>query len=221
MPKVLVVEDQPSTVAILRYHLESAGFDEVVAGDVQEGWRLLTSEFPDAAVVDIRLPGEDGWTLIRRIRSDGRFQDLPVVVLTGAVEPEVMDLAKTLRCDYLAKPFAASALVAKVRTHIEDRQKRVAVPPPPPGPARMVQMVPVRVVLLLDAYRIEGICYLPPELGRFSDAWESVMRDDRSYIPLTDARITSSEAEGIAAPAFVEVRKADVRAVFPSDQPVA
>lgn len=221
MPKVLVVEDQPSTVAILRYHLESAGFDEVVAGDVQEGWRLVTSEFPDAAVVDIRLPGEDGWALIRRIRSDGRFQDLPVIVLTGAVEPEVMDWAKSLRCDYLAKPFAASALVAKVRALIEDRQKRITVPPPPPEPAQKIQMVPVRVVLLLDSYRVEGTCYLPPELGRFSDAWESVMRDNRSYIPLTDARITSPEGELVAAPAFAEVRKADVRAVFPSDRPVA
>jgi CheY-like chemotaxis protein len=221
MPKVLVVEDQPSTVAILRYHLESAGFDEVVAGDIQEGWRLLTSEFPDAAVVDIRLPSEDGWTLIRRVRADARFADLPIVVLTGSVEPETMDLAKSLRCDYLAKPFAASALVAKVRALVEERQKRFAVPPPPPSPSQRIQMVPVRVVLLLDAYRIEGTCYLPPELGRFSDAWESVMRDNRSYIPLTDARISSIDGEGVAAPAFTEVRKADVRAVFPSDQPVA
>ena len=73
----------------------------------------------------------------------------------------------------------------------------------------------VRALLLLDTYRIEGSLHLPSELTRFSDAWESVMRDHREYVPITDVEIkTLDEAKLVASP-FIEVRKADIRAVFP------
>ena len=78
-------------------------------------------------------------------------------------------------------------------------------------------MVIVPVVLLLDAYRIEGKLHLPPELVRFSDAWESVMRDHREYVPVTDARITTIDGVEVVESPFLEVRKSDVRAVFPRD----
>lgn len=219
MAKVLVVDDQPSTIAIVRYHLESGGFAGVFAGDVHEGWRLLVSESPDAAVVDIRLPGPDGWTLIERLRADGRFRSLPVIVLTGLVEDEVVERARQLGCIYLSKPFAASALLEKLRTTLRDRGMHPPVARPAanlPGPK--VTLVEVGVVVLLDAYRIEGKVHLPPELGRFSDAWESVMRDQRTFIPLTDARVTAAgSGVEVSAPPFIEIRKSDVRAVYPGD----
>jgi DNA-binding response OmpR family regulator len=219
MTKILVVEDQPSVVSIIRYHLENEGFTGLFAEDVQEGWQTLVSEVPDAVVMDIRLPGAEGWTLIERIRNDGRYHDMPVVILTGLLEPEVVERAASLRCDYLSKPFAATALLTKIRALIKSRQE-VSPPPPPPGtvgPTRShVAMVAVGVVILLDHYRIEGTVHLPPELTRFSDAWESIVRDPRSFFPVTEARITSN-GEVLATPGFMEVRKADVRAVFPEE----
>ncbi|MGH2787681.1 MAG: response regulator [Actinomycetota bacterium] len=218
MTKVLVVEDQPSVVSIIRYHLENEGFTGLFAEDVQEGWQTLVSEVPDAVVMDIRLPGAEGWTLIERIRNDGRYHDMPVVILTGLLEPEVVERAASLRCDYLSKPFAATALLTKIRALIKSRQE--GSPPPPPGTVGTtrshVAMVAVGVVILLDHYRIEGTVYLPPELARFSDAWESIVRDPRSFFPVTEARITSN-GEVLATPGFMEVRKADVRAVFPEE----
>jgi DNA-binding response OmpR family regulator len=221
MAKILVVEDQPSVVSIIRYHLENEGFTGLFAEDVQEGWRTLVSEIPDAVVMDIRLPGTEGWSLIERIRNDGRYHDLPIVILTGLLEPEVVQRAAALRCDYLSKPFAASALLTKIRTSIKTREAAGATAPPPPlgtssVPAQ-VRIVAVGVVILLDHYRIEGTVHLPPELSRFSDAWESIVRDPRSFFPVTEARITTNGREVVATPGFIEVRKADVRAVFPRE----
>lgn len=219
MPKILVVEDQQSVVAIVRYHLESAGMEGIFASDVQTGWRLVMTEAPDAAVVDIGLPGPDGWELIEKLRGDDRFADLPVVVLTGLIEPEVVRRATDLRCEYLSKPFAASALLAKIRGRIQGGA-HVARPVPRHDPNR-VELVVVGVALLLDHYQIEGNVHLPPELARFSDAWESLIRDNRDYLPVTDVRVTLRDGHTVvASPPFMEVRKADVRAVFPQDSPV-
>lgn len=219
MPKILVVEDQQSVVAIVRYHLESAGMEGLFASEVADGWRLLTTEAPDAAVVDIGLPGADGWTLIEKLRSDERFARLPVIVLTGLIEPEVVRRAASLGCDYLSKPFAASALLTKIRAGIEPA-------PPMRGPAprqdpNKVELVVVGVVMLLDHYQVEGKVHLPPELARFSDAWESVIRDNRDFLPVTDVRVSLRDGHSVvASPSFLEIRKADVRAVFPQDAPV-
>ncbi len=217
MPKILVVEDQQSVVAIVRYHLESAGMDGFFASDVQAGWRLLTSERPDAAVIDIGLPGPDGWSLIEKLRGDERFAGLPVVVLTGLIEPDVVRRAASLGCEYLSKPFAASALVGKIRDALEPGPPR---PRKPETDANKVELVVVGVVMLLDHYQVEGKVHLPPELARFSDAWERLIRDNRDYVPVTDVRVSLHDGHSVAAPAFMAVRKADVRAVFPQDAPV-
>jgi DNA-binding response OmpR family regulator len=218
MAKILVVEDQQSVVAIVRYHLESAGMEGFFASDVHDGWRLLTTEAPDAAVVDIGLPGADGWTLIEKLRHDERFARLPVVVLTGLIEPEVVRRAASLGCEYLSKPFAASALLGKIRDGL---QPGAARPPEPRPDPNKVELVVVGVVMLLDHYQVEGKVHLPPELARFSDAWESLIRDNRDYVPVTDVRVSSRDGHAVvASPSFMEVRKADVRAVFPQDSPV-
>jgi DNA-binding response OmpR family regulator len=219
MPKIVVVEDQQSVVAIVRYHLESAGMEGSFASDVQDGWRLLTTEAPDAAVVDIGLPGADGWTLIEKLRGDERFAGLPVVVLTGLIEPEIVRRATSLGCDYLSKPFAASALLSKIREGLEPRAAtpRAELRADP----NKVELVVVGVVMLLDHYQVEGKVHLPPELARFSDAWESLIRDNRDYVPVTDVRVSLRDGHTVVAqPSFMEVRKADVRAVFPQDAPV-
>jgi hypothetical protein len=74
------------------------------------------------------------------------------------------------------------------------------------------------VVLLLDACRISATVYLAPELGRFSEAWESVMNDHRLFIPVTNAVVTTLAGETVGErSAFMQVRKTDIRAVSPLD----
>jgi DNA-binding response OmpR family regulator len=216
MTKVLVIDDDPSTVTVVRYHLENAGFDGIYASDAEEGWRLLVTDVPDVVVVDIRLPGEDGWSFLKRMRSDGRFSSIPAVVLSGIEQDGADEQARSLGAEFLSKPFAATALLTRIRGLADDSEP-VGEALPSSVPARRVEMVVVSVVLLLDAYRIEGKLHLPPELVRFSDAWESILRDHREYVPVTDAVVATVQGVELVASPFLEVRKSDVRAVFPRD----
>jgi hypothetical protein len=81
-----------------------------------------------------------------------------------------------------------------------------------------VELDSTPVVLLLDACRISATIYLAPELGRFSEAWESVMNDHRLFIPVTNAVVSMLGGERVGErAAFMQVRKTDIRAVSPLD----
>lgn len=218
--KVLVVEDDPTTVEVLRYHLAEAGFDCVAGGTVDEGWRLLEAEHPMMAIVDIRLPGAYGGKLLEKIRNDERFARMPVMVLTGLLDPEAIEQAKRFGCEYMGKPFEPDDLIAKIR-------RLVSVEPVAPMPLltgepdRYVKLAPVRVLLLTDSYQITGNIHVSPKQNRFSDAWESLMRDGRAFIPVTDARVSRADgSQVIASPTFMEISKADVRGICPVDKTV-
>jgi DNA-binding response OmpR family regulator len=220
MTKVLVVEDEPKVLQIMRYHFASAGLEGVYAPDADEGWRMLVTETPDVVVMDLQTDG--GWPLVERIRGDGRFSTSPVILLSRNLEQETIDKATKLRCEYLSKqPLVATALLNKVKAVVkqaEEGRGRGGPPPPPGADPRHIQLVEVGVVILMDAYRIEGNVHLPPEVSRFSDAWESIVRDQRSYFPVTDARVMTVDGDLVlATAAFIEVRKSDVRGVFPAD----
>jgi two-component system phosphate regulon response regulator PhoB len=221
MATILIVEDQPSVAEVVRYHLENSGFDALVTGDVESAWRLLIAEQPDAAVVDIKLPDVDGWTLLERIRGDARYADMPAVVLTGLPEPEVVERAGRLGCQYLSKPFAASALVGKMQLLLQEPQVDVqgngSLTASSVDESAKIKMVTIRAVLLLDGYEVEGTVHLPPHLGRFSDAWEEVIADHREFLPITDAKITVEGRNAVAHAAFLQVRKSRVQGVFPKD----
>jgi DNA-binding response OmpR family regulator len=214
MTKVLVVEDEPKVLQIMRYHFASAGFEGVYAPNVDEGWRMLVTDSPDVVVMDLQTEG--GWPLVERIRGDGRFSSAPVVLLSSDLERNTVERARTLGCEYLSKqPLVATALMNKVKAVVE---RDSGPPPPPSADPRHIELVEVDVVILMDAYRIEGNVHLPPELSRFSDAWESVVRDQRSYFPVTDAKVMTVDGGVVlATAAFIEVRKSDVRGVFPAD----
>lgn len=89
---------------------------------------------------------------------------------------------------------------------------------PPNEDDERVDLDSTPVVLLLDACQITATIYLAPELGRFSEAWESVMRDHRLFIPVTDATVTTLIGEPVGERSdFMQVRKTDIRAVSPLD----
>lgn len=113
--KILIVEDEPKTGAYLKQGLSEAGFVVDLARDGLDGRHLALTEDYDLIVLDVMLPGLDGWQVLREIRHAGRH--LPVLFLTA--RDQVEDRVKGLESgadDYLVKPFAFSELLARVRS---------------------------------------------------------------------------------------------------------
>jgi two-component system copper resistance phosphate regulon response regulator CusR len=113
--KLLIIEDEAKTAAYLKKGLSEQGFVVDTSEDGELGLELAQQTDYDLVVLDVMLPGFDGWAVLSRLRSLGR--DLPVLMLTArdAVEDRVKGLNLGAD-DYLVKPFAFSELVARVRT---------------------------------------------------------------------------------------------------------
>ena len=113
--RILVVEDEPKTGDYLKQGLTEAGFMVDLARDGLDGLHLALTEAYDLAVLDVMLPGIEGWQVLQGIRKAGK--DMPVLFLTA--RDSVDDRVKGLELgadDYLVKPFAFSELLARVRT---------------------------------------------------------------------------------------------------------
>jgi two-component system copper resistance phosphate regulon response regulator CusR len=113
--RILVVEDEPKTGDYLKQGLTEAGFMVDLARDGLDGVHLALTEAYELAVLDVMLPGIEGWQVLQGIRKAGK--DMPVLFLTA--RDSVDDRVKGLELgadDYLVKPFAFSELLARVRT---------------------------------------------------------------------------------------------------------
>jgi len=113
--KILIVEDEPKIGDYLRQGLAEAGFVVDLARDGLDGLHLALTEAYDLAILDVMLPGIDGWQVLQGIRRSGK--EIPVLFLTA--RDDVDDRVKGLELgadDYLVKPFAFSELLARVRT---------------------------------------------------------------------------------------------------------
>ena len=195
-----MAEDDPRIVSLVRQRLTIEGFQVLEAGDPQEAWRTLIEDGADAALIDLSLRNEaDGWRLIGTVRDDGRFARLPIVVVTATPRAEVEEKATSLNCAFLSKPFDPDELVASIRGAMGAALQKVGV------------------TILLAALKIEGTVHLTSELSRFSDAWEILMRDDRSFIPVTGVTVSMPDGSNPSTVPFLQVKKADILAVYPAD----
>jgi DNA-binding response OmpR family regulator len=111
--KVLVVDDEPTLVAALRYNLEREGFQVLEAGDGEMALQLARSQSPDLVILDLLLPGLDGLEVCRRLR---RESAVPIIMLTAKGEETDRVVGLELGADdYVAKPFSMRELLARVR----------------------------------------------------------------------------------------------------------
>lgn len=113
---ILVVDDEPEIVEIVRDYLDRAGFRVVVAHDGQQALRLARSERPSLMVLDLMLPGMDGLDVVRMLRGDASMRSLPIIMLTARVEETDRLIGLELGADdYITKPFSPREVVARVR----------------------------------------------------------------------------------------------------------
>ena len=114
MAKVLIVEDDAVIADGMAHHLTAAGFDPIRVENGTAGLARLRFERPDVCVVDLMLPGTDGWKLIENARSEGIGTPIIVVSPRGTEHDRVHAL-EIGADDYLVKPFSMKELVARVR----------------------------------------------------------------------------------------------------------
>ena len=113
---ILVVDDEPGIVTIVRDYLERAGFRVLTAGDGETAMRLARMERPGLMVLDLMLPGIDGLDILTLLRSDPTLRLIPVIMLTARVEEADRLVGLELGADdYVTKPFSPRELVARVR----------------------------------------------------------------------------------------------------------
>lgn len=113
--RVLLAEDEPNIVESLQFLLQRADFDVRVAGDGQLALQAALEDTPDVLVLDVMLPGLDGYEILRRIRADRRAQALPVLMLTAKGQREDREMAIESGADiFMTKPFANSEIIAAV-----------------------------------------------------------------------------------------------------------
>jgi DNA-binding response OmpR family regulator len=111
--KVLLIDDDTTLCGLLSEHLRAAGYIVVTASDGLGGLRLASEEQPHLIILDLMMPGMDGWTVCERLRSES---SIPIIVLTA--KSEEIDKLRSFRLgvdDYVTKPFSFAELAARTR----------------------------------------------------------------------------------------------------------
>jgi two-component system, cell cycle response regulator DivK len=117
--RILAIEDHAENRRILGYLLASAGFEMIEAVTGEEGVAAAEKERPDLIIMDIQLPGLDGYEATRRIKANPALRHIPIIVVTSYALSGDDVKAFEAGCDaYVTKPFVPRELLAKVRTYL-------------------------------------------------------------------------------------------------------
>ena len=114
-PRVLIVEDDPDLLVVLRVNLTAMGVEPILAGDGRTAISRIEAERPDAVVLDVMLPGIDGWSVLEDLHAMG--DPVPIVVCSAKKDIQDMDRARELGASgYVIKPFDIDRLIDAVMT---------------------------------------------------------------------------------------------------------
>lgn len=119
-PQVLIVEDEPDNQEIVRAVVEDIlGYHATLASDGMEAMARLSEELPNLVLLDLMLPKLDGYEVVRRMKSDSRTRNVPVIAITALARPRDRARALEAGCDdFVDKPFDLDALERKIRARI-------------------------------------------------------------------------------------------------------
>ncbi len=214
-PTVVVVDDEPRILRFVRAELEADNYRVLTAKDGESGLALLERERPDLVVLDLILPGIDGFEVLRRIRATSM---VPVIVLTAkgndTYKIRGLDLGAD---DYMTKPFNPEELAARIRAvlrrshslarvesvqvldygdvRIDFGQRRVVVS------GREVQLSPTEWQLLFQLAANAGRVILHEDL--LSMTWGAEYRNDLQYLRVWISRLRRKLGDDPAAPRII------------------
>lgn len=128
-PRVLVVDDEPETIKYVSANMRARGYDVLTAEDGQTALRVFEESAVDLVILDIMMPGPDGFEVCRTIR---RQSDVPIIMLSArGQESDIVRALDLGADDYLTKPFGVGEMLARVRAALR-RTPQTGVAPHPP-----------------------------------------------------------------------------------------
>jgi DNA-binding response OmpR family regulator len=112
---ILIADDDEDIRELLRYRLEHAGYEVIAASDGEQALALAVERKPDIAVLDVMMPGLDGFELVRQVRAHEEIGGMAVILLTASVEDASVSKGFEAGADdYIRKPFAPQELLSRV-----------------------------------------------------------------------------------------------------------
>jgi DNA-binding response OmpR family regulator len=128
-PRVLIVEDDPDTLVIMRVNLQHAGIEPLLAAEGRTAIARIQAEEPDAVLLDVLLPGIDGWQVLQELHELG--DPVPVIVCSGKNNPFDIQRARELGAvAYLVKPFDIDRLIDAATEAVGLRTPALELEPP-------------------------------------------------------------------------------------------
>ena len=109
--KILIVDDDPEITTLLSLIMKHVGYDAVECNDATQAYEICAREMPDCILLDLMMPGIDGWKLLEIFNSSDGLSDIPIVVLTGNVNADRDNLIRQGVKGFLVKPFDPHVLI--------------------------------------------------------------------------------------------------------------
>lgn len=113
---ILIVDDEPDIVTVLKGRLISAGYDVVTAADGREALEKVRHAAPDVIILDLMLPKVNGFEVCTMLKQDGRYRKIPIILFTALTQEKDKQLAAQCGADaYVCKPFKGQELLERIR----------------------------------------------------------------------------------------------------------
>jgi DNA-binding response OmpR family regulator len=122
---VLVADDDPEILSLLSIRLNKAGYTVVEAVDGEQTLARVREHYPDLVILDVMMPGKNGWEVAKELRHDARFKDMGIIMLT-AIGEKINEMTSPLygADAYVDKPFEFADLEQKISQVLEARKKK-------------------------------------------------------------------------------------------------
>jgi two-component system phosphate regulon response regulator PhoB len=141
MPTILVVEDEPAIVELLKVNLADAGYGVKTAVDAESAQAALKAALPDLVLLDWMLPGQSGLALAKELRGNPRTRELPIIMVTArSGEADRVAGLEAWVDDYVTKPFSPRELKARIKSVLRRRAPEAAQEPLEAGSLRLDPM---------------------------------------------------------------------------------
>ncbi|KPA18822.1 response regulator receiver sensor signal transduction histidine kinase, partial [Candidatus Magnetomorum sp. HK-1] len=125
MENILIIEDEPETISILEEILSKKDYVVRTAINFNFALKSVNHVLPDLILMDIAMPGIDGFEACRQIKNDKKLKNIPIIFLTGKSSlSHKVKAFKAGAVDYITKPFASEEVIARIKTHLRIQQER-------------------------------------------------------------------------------------------------